>query len=155
MKVTLLVDPEDLVATRVFHTNGEFVGNLDDIMEWGRYRPTLTRMALLSNVDDFNKLNTWRKTMAARVFTIELKMDLDTDDEKFKPMTVILGRAALDLMASAVLLTATGKKPPGVVMFTEDQFFEVQDIPMVDDEGNPVTDGSNEGVTDAVDADQT
>lgn len=126
------------------NSNYEYDGRLEDILEWGRYRPLLTRWMVFGQTDDFNKLNHWRKTMAARVFTIELKMDLDADDEKFKPMTVILGRAARDLMASAILLTATGKKNPEVVMFTEDQFFEVQDIPMVDDEGNPVTSEGND-----------
>lgn len=89
--------------------------------------------------------------MAARTFTIELKMDLDNDDEKFEPMKLILARTAHDLKASAMLLTANGKKPPEAVAFTEDQFFNVDDIALVDDEGNPITSEGNEVPADALD----
>jgi hypothetical protein len=118
--------------------------NAAEILEWGRYRDLLVHYYLIDDADNFNKLNDWRKTMASRVFTIELKMDLDIDDEKFEPMKLILARTAHDLRASAILLTANGKKPPEAVAFTEDQFFNVDNIVLFDDEGNPITSGGNE-----------
>ena len=122
-----------------------------EILEWGRYRDLLVRYYLRDDADNFNKLNNWRKTMAARTFTIELKMDLEDGDEKMEPMKLILARTAHDLKASATLLTANGRKPPEAVAFTEDQFFNVDDIALFDDEGNPVTSAGNEVPVDALD----
>ena len=129
---------------------GKFPPQITDINEWGRYRVSLTRAVLHGDYDTFHKLNNWRKTMAARTFTIELKMDLEDGDEKMEPMKLILARTAHDLKASATLLTANGRKPPEAVAFTEDQFFNVDDIALFDDEGNPITSAGNE-VTDALD----
>ncbi len=126
--VTALVDPKDLEVVTLAHYEGEFVGDFSDIMEWGRYRTALTTMALKNDPDAFNKLNTWRKDMAHRIFTIELKMDLDNTDERYEPMKRILAVKAMELQASAMLLTGGDKKPPEIVMFTEDQFFTVEDI---------------------------
>lgn len=65
--------------------------------------------------------------MARRVFTIELKTEMEENDPRLEPMKKVLQRYARDLLATATLLVSD-KKPPEVVTFTEDQFFSVEDI---------------------------
>lgn len=98
-----------------------------DIDEWGRYRPLLVQWGLF-HPELFHKLNNWRKDrMARRVFTIELKTEMEDNDPRLEPMKKVLQRYARDLLATAALIVGD-KKPPEVVTFTEDQFFGVEDI---------------------------
>jgi hypothetical protein len=105
-----------------------------DILKWGRYRPYLLHAYLLGNVTFFNQLTKWRQTMARRTFTIELKVDFDEGDNRYEPMTKIVGQAAKDLLAVSTLLAAN-KKPPQVVWFTEDAFFDTTQLGSSDDQG--------------------
>lgn len=141
---TLLLSLDDK-AKYATHVPG---GNFLDIREWGRYRATLSNMALNRDHESFNKLNIWRKTMAHRVFTIELKMDMDPTDAGYEPMKHVVAIKAMELQASAMLLAGGNKKPPEIVMFTEDQFFTVEDIvPISEDDMSggmsEVTEGGN------------
>jgi hypothetical protein len=124
----------------------------DDIFEWGRYRPLLIKWDLLDQVEDFNKLNLWRqRQMAHRVFTIELKMDMDPTDEGYEPMKHVVAVKAMELQASAMLLAGGNKKPPEIVMFTEDQFFTIDDIEPIseDDMSGDTAEVTEEGYTNA------
>lgn len=123
-----------------------------EIEEWGRYRPLLIHFALLGPAEDFHKLNAWRKDkMARRVFSIELKTEMEDNDPRLAPMIKVVQRYARDLLATATLLVSD-KQPPEVVTFTEDQFFGVTDIEAMpenaeeDDYALP-TPGSDEPVT--------
>lgn len=65
--------------------------------------------------------------MSRRVFTIQLKLDLDNEAERYEPMLMIVKQKAVELLSTAVLLT-DGKRKPDVVVVTEDSFHTSQEI---------------------------
>jgi hypothetical protein len=108
--------------------------NSDEMHEWGRYRALLFRWYIRQGPsnpqykDNFIKLNTWRKTMARRSFTIELKADLeDTDTDRYEALKQVVTQTARDLLAQSMLLVSD-KKAPQIVAFTEDAFFTAEEL---------------------------
>lgn len=72
--------------------------------------------------------------MARRTFTIELKVDLGDESERYEPMKEIVTNYAQQLLATSILL-AEGHRAPSVVVFTEDAYFTTEKIEIkLDDE---------------------
>ena len=123
--------------------------NYDDVMSalsgiqaWGRHAPTLAHYVFEANQLAFNRLLNWRQVMTARTFTIELKLDLGDEDERYEPMKQIVMQYARDLLANSTLLAA-GRRPPQVVAFTENAFMTTEEIEIlptnIDEHGNYLT----------------
>lgn len=75
--------------------------------------------------------------MARRMFTIELKVDLEADDPRHPAIMTILARYSREILASTMIL-AQGTKAPEIVFFTEDQFFTTETIPLFNEAGEPI-----------------
>lgn len=65
--------------------------------------------------------------MSRRVFTIQLKLDLDDELQRYEPMLEIVKRTAVELLSSAMLLN-DGIRKPDVVVITEDAFHTSEEI---------------------------
>jgi len=100
---------------------------LNNIKAWGRHAPILTTYIERGNQVAFEKLLNWRTIMARRTFTIELKVDLGDEGERFAPMRDIVIQFAQDLLATSALL-ASDVKPPKVSVFTEDMFMTTEEV---------------------------
>jgi hypothetical protein len=100
---------------------------LESLEAWGRHAPTLATYIERGNQAAFEKLLEWRTSMARRTFTIELKVDLGDEGERFEPMKDIVLQFATDLLATSALL-ASDVRPPKVSVFTEDMFMTTEEI---------------------------
>ena len=85
--------------------------------------------------------------MARRTFSIELKVDLGNESEKYEPMKAVVINYAKELLATSTLL-AEGHAPPSVIAFTEDAYFTTESIAIeLDDQLEEAVDRVTEEVT--------
>jgi hypothetical protein len=83
----------------------------------------------------------WRKRMARRTFTIEVKLDIDDKTEgnqAYEAMLMITKQYARNILASAVLVN-DGRKQPAIALFTEDSFHAQSEIELLDPSDNVVS----------------
>jgi hypothetical protein len=71
--------------------------------------------------------------MSRRVFTIQLKLDLDDELQRYEPMLEVVKRTAVELLSTAMLLN-DGVRKPDVVVFTENSFHTSEEIQISLDE---------------------
>lgn len=93
--------------------------------------------------EQIQQFNGWRRRVARRTFTIEIKLDIDEGiegNQAYEAMLMITKQYARDILASAVLIN-DGRKQPAIAMFTEDSFHTQSEIELLspserDDAGN-------------------
>ena len=77
-------------------------------------------------------INEW-DAMGQKTYRIELKINF-AEDENHNVMLTIAKQYARDLLGSAMLLQ--DKTKPGVVLFAEDSFFNMDEIDLLDESNN-------------------
>ena len=77
-------------------------------------------------------INEW-DAMGQKTYRIELKINF-AEDENHSVMLTIAKQYARDLLGSAMLLQ--DKTKPGVVLFAEDSFFNMDEIDLLDESNN-------------------
>ena len=77
-------------------------------------------------------INEW-DAMGQKTYRIELKINF-AEDENHSVMLTIAKQYARDLLGSAMLLQE--KTKPGVVLFAEDSFFNMDEIDLLDESNN-------------------
>lgn len=121
-------------------------------MSYPRKLPPVVRPLLRGNFDVINRLvqrnafadsgDTYLKQIAAinewdamgqKTYRIELKINF-AEDENHNVMLSIAKQYARDLLGSAMLLQ--DKTKPGVVLFAEDSFFNMDEIDLLDESNN-------------------
>lgn len=88
--------------------------------------------------------------MARRTFTIELKVDLGNEEDRYEPMKNVVMEYARQLLATSILL-AEGHRAPSVTCFTENAYFSTESIEIkLDENGELILDAPVEEDTSEV-----
>ena len=95
-------------------------------MSYPRKLPPVARPPRRGNQDIINSL-------VQKTYRIELKINF-AEDENHNVMLTIAKQYARDLLGSAMLLQ--DKTKPGVVLFAEDSFFNMDEIDLLDESNN-------------------